>query len=127
MWNSEVGSVEVRERLFLHMRSLPFIAKEGSFVLYVSNVGLITHIYSHGVLLWSLEKHLPVVALSIFHHGEIAQMLVYQMYVGGEACYGRNTVYEVVVYAWQDKIYIVSTSFMTSLWAENVVPYYRQQ
>ncbi|KAL6178886.1 hypothetical protein ACLB2K_050403 [Fragaria x ananassa] len=49
------------------------------------------------------------------------------MYVGGGACHDRSTVYEVVAYGWRDKIYIVSTSFLTGLWAEKVVSYCRQQ
>ncbi|XP_004309938.1 PREDICTED: uncharacterized protein LOC101308341 [Fragaria vesca subsp. vesca] len=45
-------------------------------------------------------------------------MSVYRKYVGGGARHGWSTIYEVVAYAWRDKIYIVSTSFLTGLWAE---------
>ncbi|KAL6178622.1 hypothetical protein ACLB2K_050140 [Fragaria x ananassa] len=62
------------------MGSLPFIAKEGSLTLYFSDVGLITHIYSLGVFLWSLEKQLPVAALMILHHGEVAWTSIYKFH-----------------------------------------------
>ena len=69
------------------MGSLPFIAKEGSLFLHTSDVRLIIHLYSYGAFLWSLEKHLPDVALMIFHHGEVGGMSVYKFHdwsMGGE-------------------------------------------
>ncbi|KAL6189550.1 hypothetical protein ACLB2K_040937 [Fragaria x ananassa] len=38
------------------------------------------YLYSHGAFLWSLEKHLPDVALMIFHHGEVGGMSVYKFH-----------------------------------------------
>ncbi|KAL6133503.1 hypothetical protein ACLB2K_065738 [Fragaria x ananassa] len=61
------------------MGSLPFIAKEGSLTLHVSNVEQDAHISSYNAFLWSLEEHLPDVVSMILHNGEVAQMAVYQM------------------------------------------------
>ena len=62
------------------MGSLPFIAKEGSLLLHVSDVGLTIHISYHGAFLWSLEEHLPDVVPMIFHHGEVAWTSVYKFH-----------------------------------------------
>ena len=43
-------------------------------------MGQNAHLYSHGAFLWSLEKHLPDVALMIFHHGEVAWTSVYKFH-----------------------------------------------
>ncbi|KAL6141498.1 hypothetical protein ACLB2K_059786 [Fragaria x ananassa] len=56
------------------------IDKEGSLLHYVSDVGHNAYLYSHGAFLWSLEKHLPDVALMIFHHGEVAWTSVYKFH-----------------------------------------------
>ncbi|KAL6126364.1 hypothetical protein ACLB2K_074415 [Fragaria x ananassa] len=63
--------------------------KEGSLLHYISDVGYCTYLYSHGVFLWNLEKHLPDVALMIFHHGEVAWTSVYKFHdwsMGSGAC-----------------------------------------
>ncbi|KAL6187922.1 hypothetical protein ACLB2K_039317 [Fragaria x ananassa] len=54
--------------------------KEGSLLHYISDVGHNTYLYSHGAFLWSLEKHLPDVALMIFHHGEVVWTSVYKFH-----------------------------------------------
>ncbi|KAL6135028.1 hypothetical protein ACLB2K_067256 [Fragaria x ananassa] len=54
--------------------------KEGSLLHYVSDVGHNTYLYSHGAFLWSLEKHLLDVALTIFHHGEVVWTSVYKFH-----------------------------------------------
>ncbi|KAL6208320.1 hypothetical protein ACLB2K_019271 [Fragaria x ananassa] len=61
-------------------RSLPFIDKEGSLFHYTSDVGINTYLYSHGAFLWSLEKHIPDVALMIFHHDEVTWTSVYKFH-----------------------------------------------
>ncbi|KAL6198929.1 hypothetical protein ACLB2K_028717 [Fragaria x ananassa] len=53
---------------------------------YISRGGILspsqecTIILYHGAFLWSLEEHLPVAALMIFHHGEVGGMLVYKFH-----------------------------------------------
>ena len=79
---------------FVHMGSLPFIAKEGSLTYYVSDVGQTIHNYYQGVFLWSLEEHLPDVVWMIFHHGEVAWMSVYKFHdwsMGGEGSFQLPT------------------------------------
>ncbi|KAL6222933.1 hypothetical protein ACLB2K_006323 [Fragaria x ananassa] len=63
------------------------IDKEGFLLHYVSDVGQNAHNYYHDAFLWSLEEHLPVAALMIFHHGEVGGMSVYKFHdwsMGGE-------------------------------------------
>ncbi|KAL6126704.1 hypothetical protein ACLB2K_074750 [Fragaria x ananassa] len=71
----------------LHRGSFHFIAKECSIFLHTSDVGLTIHLHSHGVFLWSLEKHLLGVVSMIFHHDEVARMSFYKFHdwsIGGE-------------------------------------------
>ncbi|KAL6191613.1 hypothetical protein ACLB2K_038003 [Fragaria x ananassa] len=65
---------------YIQRESLPFTDKEGSLLHYISDVGHCTYLYSHGAFLWSLEKHLPDVALMIFYHGEVAWTSVYKFH-----------------------------------------------